>query len=249
MARSFAYVVIAAILVPLVLASAGLEAEDVEAAEPLFEQDLPADPVMSASGDVLFIGDGESKDVYIMLGNGSERTYELTASPRVQGTVEIGVPVTWTQNLTINASENTTINLWNHADAIPHSFLSDVLEMEIMLEGELISEVPIIQIREGYWTVEVMYFTPAVEREIVCEKQTVRDLLPPGAQVISSDLTLDTYVQEVCRIRLFHESHTPYEGVSFTVSEIDRESIVSIYSVERDEYLFLRNDSLYVPRR
>ena len=235
-------------IVPLALASEEV-APGLDGSEPLFEHDEPIEPIMSAQGDVVFIGEGDSQDVYIMLGNESEHAYELAVGPLEQGEVELEVPVTWTQTILISSEENVTVNLWNHNESIPHSFLSDVLDMEVALEGEVISEVAVMNVPEGEWNITIRYRTPPVQREVVCEKQTVQDLLPPGAEVISSDLPLDTYVQEVCRIRLYHESHTPYSGVSFQITEIDRDSIVSIYSVEHEEYLYLKNETLYIPRR
>ena len=247
-ARSAGIILI--LLVPfIVFASEPAGLEEYAPEDMRIEQEAPADPVMSASGDVLFIGDGESQDVYIVLGSESERSYDLGVGELVQGAVRIGIPVEWTQNLTIVTDENVTINLWNHEESIPHTFLSDVIEMEIVFEGEVISEVPIMTVPAGSWNLTITYRTAPVHREIVCEKQTVADLLPPGATLISADIPLDTYVQEVCRIRLFHESHTPYSDVSFEVDEIDRDSIVSIYSVEHDRYLYLKEDSLYIPRR
>ena len=243
----YASIIIVLLIIPLVIATIH---EDLEAPDDavLIEHDQPYDPVISAAGDVLFMGE-DGQDVYIMLGEESERNYELLVGELNQGTVEIGVPVNWTQELTIASDENVTINLWNHNETIPHTFLTDIRSMDVFLDGEVISEVPILTVPAGEHTLTVHYQTPPVNREVICEKQTVRDILPPGAQVISSDLDLDTYVQEVCRIRLYHESYTSYSDVAFEIDEIDRNRIVSIYSVENEEYLYLANNSLYVPRR
>lgn len=209
--------------------------------------ELPPTPVESASGTVIFIGNGSERDVYVKLGSNETTGYTLEAGPLVQGNVTIDVPVNWTQSIVVNATQNTTVNLWNHNASFPDSFLSDVQKMSVVLDGEVVSQVPIFEVPEGVSNVTITYETPAVHRQITCMNETVKDLLPPGATLISSDLPLDTYVQRVCRIRLYHESHTPYANVRFSVPEIPRADIVSIYSVEQHRYLYFKNGSLYVP--
>ena len=142
---------LARMLVLVVILAPFAFASDVDAPSEEFvlEHDEPFEPIMSAQGDVIFVGDGDSQDVYIVLGDEGERHYELNVGALEQGIVELEVPVEWTQTVTVTTDENVTINLWNHNDTIPHSFLSDVREMEIVLEGEVISEVPIMNVPAG----------------------------------------------------------------------------------------------------
>lgn len=207
----------------------------------------PSTPVGSASGTVVFRGNGSQRDVYVRLGSNHTTGYTIAAGPLVQGNVTIDVPVNWTQSLVVNATRNETINLWNHNDSFPDSFLSDVQKMSVLMSGEVISQVPIFEVPAGISNVTIHYETPAVHRQVTCRNETVQDLLPPGATLINSDLPLTTFVQRVCTIRLYHESHTPYSNVHFDVPEIPKADIVSIYSVEQHRYLYFRNGSLYVP--
>lgn len=216
--------------------------------EELIERTEPREPMGSAHGSVFYRGDGESQDVYVELGASGDDAYTLEAEEPIQGPVTIDVPVNWTQTISVSASEEVSINLWNHEEQIPRTLLSDAIELRVMNGDDPLSEVPIFRVANGTWNLTITYTTPAVHREVRCEENTVADLLPSGAQLISSDLPLDTFVQRVCRIRLYHESYTPYTGVSFTVSEIDQEDVVSVYSVEQQRYLFVRNNTLIVPR-
>lgn len=250
-ARSAAMSVLIALLILVPFGYASVPENATNAAyssDGTVEQQRPSGPMPSAAGDVLFRGNGTSRDVYVRLGSNESRSYELDGDDPVQGPVALDIPVNWTQRISVESTENASINLWNHNETVPSTLLSDAIEIRIERNGSVISEVPIFQVPEGSWNLTVTYTTPEVRREVTCEDRTVADLLPDGAQLITSDLPLDTFVQKVCTIRLYHESYTPYTGVSFEVTEIAREDVVSIYSVDQRRYLFARNNTVVVPQ-
>ena len=215
---------------------------------PEVEQDMPQEPLGSAQGEVFFIDEGGEQGVYVRLGDAGTLSYTATFSEAQQGPVVIDEPVRWTIEGMVNATQNVTVNLWNHNDSIAESLLADAINMSILLNGEEISEVPIFSLPTGAHDIVIELTTPPVREEIVCEKRSIQDLLPPGARIITSDLPVDTVVQEVCRIRLYHESHTPYADVQISIDEIPQERIKSIYSVEQERYVLLENDTAVLRR-
>jgi hypothetical protein len=224
---ALALILVACLFVPVF----ALEPEDapVEVVFDEVEYAHAVDPIIAPSpGEVIFVEDGDSMGVYVKLGESENIRYRIEFDELVQGPARIGTPVTWTQNGRITTEENVTVNLWNHNETIPGDLLTDLTSISITLNGSVASEVPLFNVPQGTWEFSIEYTTPALEQQIICESLTLADFVPDGAEIISSDLPLDTVVQERCRIRIFHEGSVRYTGVEPDLQGIDPDSIRSI---------------------
>ncbi|MCK5107310.1 MAG: hypothetical protein KAQ83_01150, partial [Nanoarchaeota archaeon] len=85
-------------------------------------------------------------------------------------------------------------------------------------------------------------------KEIIKKDKTIMDLLPEQAKVISSDIPVDTIVNEGYNIRIYHEGPLHYFDINVPIDEIDQDEIKSMYFVEGDEYLLMEDGMVVLPK-
>lgn len=201
------------------------------------------------SGEITQFGEG----YYVLLGEDSEDniSYNLTASLVGKIQTEVGSKVILEQTVEItnllNVSETFSINLWDHVDDV----LTGSNQVNVYVGEDLLSEQPIFFAELGpeeTITYNVEYVFPEVKMTQVCTTKTVRDLLPPGASVLSSKISLDLVIEETCTLVINHNGAFYYADIVIPLDMLSSKNIQKITHKEGNKTLEITEQTLVLTR-
>lgn len=219
------------------------------------------DPVSNTpiplAGDVYVQTDQTSNmtNYYVLLGDTPDSLARVKKqfSSIKQDPIVFGVPVTLRQSLKVtnqeNFSSNYTINLGDYPDDVPAEYLKESSSVAIFLNGELISEVPFFEISlnaSQTKSVVIVYTFSPITKELHCEEQSIKDILPSDATIIQSDLSLSTIVAKKCSIRLNYENMVKDVSIGLSLNGIDHGQLESVYSVQDGAYLPIEDNAVRI---
>lgn len=173
---------------------------------------------------------------------------EVTLGTIHQLEVEIGEPVLMYQELTIknprNETINATISLLDYPEMIPEVYLDEYVSLTISSEGEMHSAQPVLPVIISPYSMKeyiLEYEFLPVYKDVDCVETTIQDLLPTDALVLPSTLPPETVIEKKCNVKIHHEGEIHYYNVEVTLEELEGEKINSIYYIEGDTYLKLKD--------
>jgi len=172
-----------------------------------------------------------------------------------QEEIVIGEPVVMYQLITLTHDGEDDyqelFSLEDYPTAIPLAYLTDALEIELYVAGELISTTAQAELsfQPGETKELYVYYTYVpVEQTLVCETKTIGDMLPAQAQVTSTTVGLAAQLYQLCTLTLSHDTTISYYDVTVVLDDIDTAKITSIYYVQGDQYLDLEDNSIFIPK-
>jgi len=162
--------------------------------------------------------------------------------------VTIGEPVKMYQELTItnqgNVTANTSLALSDYPDVIPEVYLDEYVSLAITSDGSVHSVQPFLPvILAPYQTKEYVleYTFVPVYKNVTCKETTIKDYLPEDAVILPSTLPPETVIEKKCNVKIHHDGKIHYYNVQVSLEELEGEKINSIYYVEGDSYLKLKD--------
>lgn len=163
--------------------------------------------------------------------------------------LDFGSPVVLSQTMTITNPGNLTlrfsINLWDYEEDVPSSFLFDAQQIFVFEDEELLSEQPIFLVTvEPFQTREltIRYEFLPLQKEVFCEEQTLKDILPEDARFENTSLPLSTVVDKKCYIKITHSSTVHYYDFELSLLPFDTKNVQSISIEQTGEELLFDND-------
>jgi len=214
--------------------------------------------VPQLSGELLTIEDNQTNQTnfYFEMVDKPNDTQEVSVqlSEIEQGTIFLDLPVNMYQTVTItntgDEKSTFTINLWDYPEQLPYKYLSESKSIKIYSDDELVSEQPIIltelEPAESKEFTIIYEFEP-VHKELNCDTKRISDLLPIDAEIIESDIDVNTVLSKECNVRIYHDGPVHYFDVDVYLDDKDSDNIKSIYYVEGEQYLEVTNNSIVLP--
>ena len=170
-----------------------------------------------------------------------EKDFEIELLDVEQNIIIPGLPTTLYQKIIITNLKDeqvlASVNLWNYAKDL---ILNAVSIKVLSTDADLLSEQPMISLNLEPFEIKeliIVYEYPMVVKEIICEEKTLNDFLPVDAQLVRTEIPLNTIVDSHCSIKVYYdESLSDYE-ISIDLDDISEKLIKSIYYVEENRYL------------
>ena len=156
----------------------------------------------------------------------------------------IDLPTIWNQTIILKNNNSETksfdINLFNYENQIGSDFLGDVEAITIFSDDLVISNsfAFVFDVESGEKKViKIQYKKAPIKMEKTCEKLNLFDMIPKGAKIISKDISLDTILQDSCKVRFYYEGFTSYPELNFSLSEISDKKVTKVVYADKNKIL------------
>ncbi len=151
----------------------------------------------------------------------------------------VGQPVEWRQNLTVtNTGNETRTFILDLSHQLTETFVQELVSNEIGLEGDFVSDSLsfLVQIEAGdSQAYSIDYTTSPVLIEVNCTNITIQDLLPPDAEIITTEIDPGTVVETTCDVKIYNP--LSYPEIEVATDNFNLEDIDSVYYVEEDKFI------------
>lgn len=160
-----------------------------------------------------FIPDQDGFSYYVLLDDpvSDNFTYSLQLLESNSAAVIAGKPILLQQQLRLTSLSSSTqlhrINLWNHLDDLDGLAVQGSQSISVFVDDTFYSEQPIFELLLDPGeskTIVVEYEHAPLKQNVVCEDKQLADLLPSGAIIQYTDISLETVLSSSCTVTITH---------------------------------------------
>ncbi len=220
---------------------------------PSTSPEIPAGQVLSKEDEVLGL-----KKFYVEMTNDEDENkqdFEISFSQVIQEDAVVNKPVHWYQEVKLknNADKDLelTINIANYEE-VPKNLLSEASNIGVYYHIDKISETPVFNVKLGAGeeaSITIKYETPAIKPEINCHKMVLEEIIPPDAEIISSDIPLKQIIGETCDLTLLFPKNMVYHNIELDINDLNlgNKKISSVINPVTNELIKLKGDKIIIP--
>lgn len=203
--------------------------------------ELPLESPLVDSNETL---ESSVESYYVEIGSDAENDSNISV---IEGavlvdSVELGSYVSWVQTLSLSNNlavpQTKSINLLDFESS--RDYYEDSSFVLIYSEGSIVSDtfafyadLELNQTKDYL----IEYYTSPIDYFVNCHEESLFDLIPAQAKIISVGVDMHQYTSTVCDVELEFDTNLNYSGLKIPVSEIVEGEVDRIYSVDQGKYI------------